>query len=174
MVGWENQDNIMSVVVIKKIKPKQFELAADSQVTYGMTLDKSKVSKLWRVGDVIAGSVGKAALGGVFREYIENHRPKFNTEYGWINFMSEFIKYAQSLDSSFSMSDNDFLVAWGGRAYLLSGTYVKEIKTFEAIGAGDDYAKAAMHLGHSAREAVEVACELNIYCEKPIISFKSK
>lgn len=164
----------MSVVAIKKIKPHQFEVAADSQVTAGMTLDKDKSSKLWKVGDMVAGATGKASLGGIFREYIENHKPKTNNEYGWITFMADFIKYAQNLDGAFALTDNEFMVAWKGKAYHLVGTYVKEVTTFDAIGAGDDYAKAAMYLGHSAREAVGVSCALNIYCEKPIKSFISK
>ena len=33
-----------------------------------------------------------------------------------------------------------------------------------ALGSGKDYALAAMHLGKSAKEAVEFACELDAYC----------
>lgn len=33
-----------------------------------------------------------------------------------------------------------------------------------AMGSGRDYALAALHLGKGAREAVEVACALDIYC----------
>jgi ATP-dependent protease HslVU (ClpYQ) peptidase subunit len=35
---------------------------------------------------------------------------------------------------------------------------------FWAIGSGRDYAMAAMHLGHSARVAAEVACALDVGC----------
>lgn len=35
---------------------------------------------------------------------------------------------------------------------------------FYSIGSGRDYALAAMHLGHDARRAVEVACALDINC----------
>jgi ATP-dependent protease HslVU (ClpYQ) peptidase subunit len=35
---------------------------------------------------------------------------------------------------------------------------------FIAMGAGRDYALAAMHLGRGAREAVEVVCALDITC----------
>lgn len=33
-----------------------------------------------------------------------------------------------------------------------------------AMGHGRDFALAAMHLGKSAKEAVEVACALDVYC----------
>jgi ATP-dependent protease HslVU (ClpYQ) peptidase subunit len=39
---------------------------------------------------------------------------------------------------------------------------------FFALGAGRDYALAAMHLGKTAREAVEVACALDITCGQGI------
>ena len=39
-----------------------------------------------------------------------------------------------------------------------------------AIGAGEDYALASLHLGHTAKEAVETACELSVYCERPVKS----
>lgn len=41
---------------------------------------------------------------------------------------------------------------------------------FDATGAGRDYALAAMHLGHSARVAVEVACALDNTCGNGIDS----
>lgn len=35
---------------------------------------------------------------------------------------------------------------------------------FYAMGHGRDFALAAMHLGHDARKAVEVACALDAFC----------
>ena len=35
---------------------------------------------------------------------------------------------------------------------------------FYAIGSGRDFAMAAMHLGHDAAKAVEVACALDVKC----------
>jgi len=39
---------------------------------------------------------------------------------------------------------------------------------FHATGSGRDYAMAAMHMGKSAREAVELACVYDIYTGGPI------
>lgn len=41
-------------------------------------------------------------------------------------------------------------------------------QAFYAIGSGRDYALAAMHLGHDARKAVEVACALDNCCGRGI------
>lgn len=40
--------------------------------------------------------------------------------------------------------------------------------TVYAMGCGRDYALAAMHLGKTAREAVEVACALDVFCGQGI------
>jgi hypothetical protein len=40
--------------------------------------------------------------------------------------------------------------------------------SFHAVGSGRDYAIAAMHLGKTAREAVELACLYDIYTGSPI------
>lgn len=39
---------------------------------------------------------------------------------------------------------------------------------FTAIGSGRDFAIAAMHLGKTAGEAIEVACKFDIYCGQGI------
>ena len=40
--------------------------------------------------------------------------------------------------------------------------------SFHAVGSGRDFAIAAMHLGKTAREAVELACLYDIYTGGPI------
>ena len=48
--------------------------------------------------------------------------------------------------------------------------HVEEIDDFAAIGAGRDYAYAALYLGATPKEAVEVACELSCYVSEPIVT----
>jgi len=53
--------------------------------------------------------------------------------------------------------------------YAYNGPHPEVIEEkFFARGAGRDYALAAMHLGKSAREAVEVACFFDTSCGKGI------
>lgn len=40
-----------------------------------------------------------------------------------------------------------------------------------AVGAGEDFANAALHLGHTPKEAVKVACDLCCYVCEPIIEY---
>lgn len=68
-----------------------------------------------------------------------------------------------------AQKDNDtgaFLVRPDGRCETYGKTpfpQVIEDRCF-AMGHGRDFALAAMHLGRSAREAVELACRLDVYC----------
>ena len=50
--------------------------------------------------------------------------------------------------------------------------YVNEINEYAAIGAGEDFALAALYLGHSAKEAVKTACELSAFVAEPIVEFE--
>ena len=69
---------------------------------------------------------------------------------------------------------NGYIICLDNTAYYIQNYLVERITTFEAIGAGMDFALTAMALGHSAKEAVQVAIDLSVYCEAPIIEFKRK
>jgi ATP-dependent protease HslVU (ClpYQ) peptidase subunit len=58
------------------------------------------------------------------------------------------------------------LIGHDGKKLLYCGSaHPAELEdTFLAIGSGRDYAMAAMHLGHDAKTAVQVACDLDAYC----------
>lgn len=58
---------------------------------------------------------------------------------------------------------NGELLLWDGNA-----TPIRIEDKFHAMGSGRDFAIAALHLGHTAREAVEVACKYDVYCGRGI------
>ena len=68
-----------------------------------------------------------------------------------------------------AQKDNDtsaFVVKPDGTAWSYGKTpHPQRIECrFYAMGHGRDLALAAMHLGHDARTAVEVACALDAFC----------
>ena len=67
--------------------------------------------------------------------------------------------------------DNQYLLAFGGKAFHIQNYLVLEVDKFSAIGAGADYALAALYLEKSAPEAVKVACELSCFVSEPIKTF---
>lgn len=56
------------------------------------------------------------------------------------------------------------------RVYASNGNGYADVKEsrFVAMGCGRDYALAAMHLGRTAKEAVQVACDLDVFCGQGI------
>ncbi len=163
----------MSAIAVKKINKKEFEISADSIRMSGWTQEKDKKAKLWRIGDLILGTSGLCSIGSLFREFIENHKPKTNNEYGWINLVIEFIKYHKSIDDKTNFNENDFIVIWQNRSFYIGGLFVREIEDYYAIGAGMDFALSALYLGHNTKKACEVATEFSTFCEKPIITLKN-
>lgn len=64
--------------------------------------------------------------------------------------------------------EGDALFIGDDRTVLLYAGFSRHPESIEdpfvAMGCGRDYALAALHLGHDARRAVEVACALDIHC----------
>lgn len=81
----------------------------------------------------------------------------------WLNSLREVAAYPPG------QKDNDtcaLLIEWNGSVWSYGKTaYPQRIECKHyAMGHGRDFALAAMHLGKSAREAVEVACALDVFC----------
>lgn len=98
-------------------------------------------------------------------------QPEFDG-YGWIldevvpAWMKAIRKEAESRPE-----DDERALPWGFALVALAG-HIYEVGTdfsvspsggFAAIGSGGGYAVTAMHLGKTAKQAVEVATELDIY-----------
>jgi len=158
----------MSVVAVRK-KGGNITIGADSiRITGWGTQEKDKLAKLFRVSnDMIVGTVGSAAIHSLFREFLKNHLPKSNSEYGWTTLMSEFSSYLNDLKNAPKLETSAFLVVHKQKVYFIDSYFVREINDYYAIGAGMDYALAALYLGASVKEAIETACHLSIFCEKP-------
>lgn len=158
----------MSVVAVRK-EGSKITIGADSiRITGWGTQEKDKLAKLFRVSkDLIVGTVGDAAIHSLFREYLKNHLPKSNTEYGWTSLISEFSTYLNDLKNAPKLEHAAFIIANKGKVFFVDGYFVREINDYYAIGAGMDYALSALYLGASVKEAIETACHLSIFCEKP-------
>lgn len=127
-------------------------LAADKQVTSAGFA--GTVTKIHRVPDGIVGFTGNEGHATALLDWFRNGRDpekwpkKVGNDYASAVFVTE--------DGLFTCSGED-------------GPYLtRREDKFDAWGAGYAYALAAMHLGHDARTAVEVACALDINCGKGI------
>ncbi len=159
----------MSVVTCK-ITDTGFDISADSISVRGMTQTRgqnSSFSKLWTHNGLIVGAVGSAEEASLLRLFVNTHTPLAPEELAILEFFSEFSDWKNKKVGKSGIS-NAYLLGYGDKVFYISGWFVKEVTTYEAIGAGKDFALAALYLGHTAEKAVETAIELSIYCEAPV------
>lgn len=124
-------------------------LAADKRTSSnGMV---SVVTKIHRIGEVIVGGAGDATFIGAMLEWVREGRDP-----------RAFPAEQRNKDDwqPFLVIEKD------GTPSLYERTPhpVRFEQKHVAIGSGREFARAAMFLGKSAREAVEVACALDCGC----------
>lgn len=158
----------MSVVTAKVYKDK-IVIAADSIMCRGWSKQTNHdFVKMERINDMIIGGVGEAQETSLMWHYMQTHRPAEATEKSILEFIIEFSTWKNNQISS-SAVDNTYLMAYDGKLFYIQNMFVYEISEYQAIGAGEDFANAAMYLGHSSREAVKVACDLSCMVAEPIL-----
>ena len=161
----------MSVVACK-VTEHNIEIAADSITVRGYTQSRGQNTnhcKLFEINDMVIGSVGTAEETSLFRLFAATRRPAGASEYAILEFLSEFSEWKEKKINQAEIT-NGYIVIFEGKAFALDQWLVEEILTYEAIGAGMDFALTALYLGHSAFKAVETAIELSIFCEAPVIT----
>lgn len=157
----------MSVVAVKVEKEKIY-FAADSIAVSGYTKTTDNFTKLEKINDMIIGGVGCAEEISLLFMFAQTHKPLSADEKPIVEFFFEFYKWKNELGLGFS-SQNVYLFGYGGKCFYAENMLIKEIKTYHAIGAGMDYALAALYLEHTPKEAVKVACKLCCYVSEPIV-----
>ncbi len=160
----------MSVVVCR-VYDDRIKIGSDSITVrgYGYTQDKAKDKylKLAEVNGMIIGGVGLCEENSLFFTFCANRNPKSAAEDDILEFVCEFAEWKRKRIDDYKIG-NCYLMVIDFKVFLIERFFVKEIVSYEAIGAGMDYALSALYLGHDIEKAIEVACELSIYCEKPI------
>ncbi|MEZ4703154.1 MAG: hypothetical protein R2834_22695 [Rhodothermales bacterium] len=160
----------MSVVACRILESGGYEIASDSISVRGFTQtksDNSKFSKLFEENGLVIGGVGSAKEIALMQLYCRTHKPSAADESAFLEFISEFVSWKKDKTNENGI-DNVYLMGFNGKVFHIEGWLIEEITTYEAIGAGMSFALAALFLGKTPKEAVEVAIELSIYCEGPI------
>lgn len=161
----------MSVIAVKVYADK-IKIAADSIVSRGESIRTDNgFSKLVKVNSMIIGGVGYCEEVSLMYHYAETHKPASASEKDVLAFMVEFSKYKSDIAGGYKI-ENDYIIVYGNKVFSISSLFVNEIKNYDAIGAGMDFANAALYLGHSPKEAVKVACKLSCYVADPIVEYE--
>lgn len=160
----------MSVVAVRKY-PDKIIIAADSIIVQGWSKKTNNdFSKINKDNGMIIGSCGYAMESGFMWNYMATHKPSSPSVKDVLNFIIEFSKWKNDLSGN-STIQNSYLMVFEGHVFNIQDMFVEEINNYTAIGAGEDFANAALYLGHSPKEAVKVACDLCCFVAEPILEF---
>lgn len=163
----------MSVVAVK-VYDNKIKIAADSIVERGGSKRTDNgFSKLIKVNNMIIGGVGYCEEQSLLFHYSETHKPASASEKDMLAFLVEFSEYKSAITGS-SKIENDYIIVYDNKVFSICSLFVNEIKNYDAIGAGMDFANAALYLGHNPKEAVKVACELSCFVADPIVEYEVK
>lgn len=158
-------------VVTTKVYNNGITIAADSIICYGDSKRTTNFAKIVKINDIIIGSVGYTEESSLMWHYIRTHNLESAEERDVLAYIVEFAKYKNSVVGN-AQIENEYLLAYKGHVFQICGLFVCEIKDYFAIGAGRDFATAALYLGHTPYEAVEVACKLSCWVSEPIIEYR--
>lgn len=156
----------MSVVAVK-VTNKKITIGADSILVSGWTQEKDKLAKLNEVNGMVIGDCGDAQEGGLFLIYCKTRKPREASVDALVEFMSEFQDWYRNKTEEPKLS-NQYIIVFENKAFVMEGFWCKEVTDYTAIGAGMDFALAALYLGNSVKEAIKASCHLSVYCEEPI------
>lgn len=169
----------MTVVAARRLKDGVVEISADDQTTFGHhKFDVSTGvgdSKVFDVNGILAGCAGDASEANLFKLFCNNHKPKTAGVDSIIEFMYEFRDWVakKTGDEKYELCNSCILV-YEGRIFEVYSGDACEKKDFWAIGSGMFLALAALHLGKSTKEAVDVAKIYDLYCGGETITLQSK
>lgn len=164
-------------VVAARIYENKIVMASDSIIIAGWSRtdqEHFKSVKMCKTNGMLVGSCGYLQEGSMFQVFCSNHKPSEAKMKNVIEFMIEFKKWVKELslnsdDEAKKMLENQYMLAFDSTLWVIDGVNVNQVKDFYAIGAGEDFALAAMHLGHTPFEAVKLACEMSCYVTEPIL-----
>lgn len=164
-------------VVAAKIMDNKIIMASDSIIIGGFSRtdqERFKSTKMSKVNGMLVGSCGYLQEGAMFQVFCGNRKPAGTKIKDVVEFMIDFKKWVKELslnsdDDTKKMLSNQYIIAFDSTLWVINGIDVIPVKDYYAIGAGEDYALAAMHLGCTPREAVKVACDMSCYVSDPIL-----
>ncbi len=167
----------MSIVCVKVYDDRAI-FASDSIIVRNWLQRKSgknnqengEFTKLIQTNGMVIGSVGFADECGLFQLYCSTRNPVGSTELDITNFISEFANWKSDKTGNKEIK-NGYLIGFKDKVFGVQGYYVSRVTEYDAIGAGEEFGCAALFLGHTPEEACNVACELSIFCEKPVYAY---
>lgn len=165
----------MSVIAVK-INKSTIDVAADSIVVSDSTHlhnNGYKSIKLALINNIIVGGAGLVEENGLIQLFIKTHQPSSPTEDSILEFLGEFSQWKHNKTQNPTI-ENEYILVIDDKVFNIQGYQITEITTYTAIGAGRDFALSALYLNKSVKTAVDVACNLSVWCEPPIKTLQKR
>lgn len=161
----------MSVVCVR-IYTDNIVMSADSITVRGYSKDtRNHFSKVNEANGMVMGACGLCRETSFMWHYMQTNKPSGTTDRAVLEFMINFAKWKKDLTNDSSV-ENDYIMVFGGKVFVIEGLFVYGMDKegdFASIGHGCDFANAALSLGKSPSDAVEVACKLSCYVAEPVL-----
>lgn len=156
----------MSVVAVR-VEKNKITIGADSILVNGYTQEKDKLAKLFKNEWMVVGDVGQAQEGALFQIFSKTRKPRESSVDAITEYLFDFYSWIREKTEATELH-NSYIIVFETKVFLVEGFFVKEVTDYAAIGAGMDFALAALYLGSSVSDAIKTACHLSILCEEPI------
>lgn len=158
----------MSVCAVR-VYDNRIEIGADSQITADKTITSTMLesSKIFEKNGMVIAGAGTLREINLLRIFMETNLIGECNDENILRYMFDFKQFKQSIGLPFEL-ECQFILVYKNKAFSIVDGEVLEIPSYYAIGSGQDFAQAILHLGHDVDEAVKVACDLNVYCHLPL------
>lgn len=163
--------------IAARVAGDKVKIAWDAQVTYGSRAEYG-INKVVKINDQFA-----VGIAGVLRYANIVHRASVNKVHPFDLKQSDFDGYAYLLDEVIpewmkavkkekaNLPDEESEIPWGvalvalgGKIYSIGHDFsVSPVEDYAALGSGGSFAMTALHLGKTAKQAVEIASQLDIF-----------
>lgn len=165
----------MSVIIVE-ITEDKIRFAFDTMMSYS---DQAFYydSKLIQSKNIVIGLVGEIRIFPYLKKYLEeNSPPIFEDVYAVSSFLDGYRKKYSDLEHTRFGEYESLLITDSKRVFYMKPIHSTcyEVTTFEAIGSGSDQALGAYSACKDIVKSAEIACDLNIYCGKPVKTLEVK
>lgn len=158
----------MSVCAVRKTADA-ITVSCDTQLTCDTTISSQflEFTKMFEKHGIIVAGAGPIREINLLKIFLEKNLIGEPSEENILMFMFDFSQFKQQMGLPVEI-ECQFIFVIGDKIFSVIQGEVLEIPEYYAIGSGQDFAQAALFLGHSTEESVKVACNLNVYCHEPI------
>jgi hypothetical protein len=162
------------IVATREVKDgiSTIAFASDSAQLDGfhhLTEKNKTATKIVKTEVLTIGCSGSYQNFVLLQEFVQIAKPPVQPNI--VAVMGFFLSFNNWKYEQFDVSTDDsrFLIAFQDKIFRCEPeNLVYEVEDFDAIGSGEDFARAALLLGTTTHQAVRVACKLSPTCSLPV------